>query len=117
MKLRVPGILALFHIRRLHGYLGKLYWNRRAMAKDQDVSKSTVSNIWRSRNLTPAPGEELQAVAGFALFGEADRCRGCISESAESTRAVLCVDEKTQIQALDRTRAGIADQKGTLSGR
>ena len=60
-----------------------------------------------------APDQVLQVVERSPVFGEADRRGGSVSESS-ATSPVLCVDEKTQIQVLDRTQPGLPLKKGRL---
>ena len=62
---------------------GLTHWSCRLMAKSQGVSKSTVSNIWRSHQLNQAaPGQALQAVARPEVSGQVDRCRRPLFESS-----------------------------------
>ena len=79
------------------------HWSTRSMAKATGMSQSAVSRIWRAFGLKPHLRRDLQAVARPAVHREgAGRRRG--STSTRPRRAlVLCVDEKTQVQALDRT--------------
>jgi hypothetical protein len=81
------------------------------MAESQGVSKSTVSNIWRSHNLKP------QRVKSFKLSRDSrflekltDVVGLCLNPPQKAL--VLCVDEKSQIQALDRTQPGLPMKKG-----
>ena len=81
---------------------GSTHWSCRTMAVAQGISKSSVSRIWRSHNLKPHR-ENVQVVTRSEVSGEAHRCGGSLSEPAAQAM-VLCVDEKSQIQALDRTQ-------------
>jgi transposase len=81
------------------------------MAKLQGVSEATVRRIWRQYNLKP------HLVQSFKLsrdkrFGEklADVVGLYLNPPDKSL--VLCVDEKSQIQALDRTQPGLPMKKG-----
>lgn len=92
---------------------GMTQWSCRLMAHAQGVSKSTVSNIWRSHNLKP------HRIKGFKLSRDARFLEkltdvvGLYLNPPEQA-IVLCVDEKTQIQALDRTQPGLPLKKGRL---
>ena len=93
---------------------GSTHWSCRTLAADQGMSKSTVNNILRGHNLKPhrtktfklsrAPRflEKLTDVAGIYL-------------NPPDKAIVLCVDEKSQIQALDRTQPGLPLKKGRCS--
>lgn len=90
---------------------GSTHWSCRTMAAAQRISKSTVSNIWRSHNIKPHRTrtfklsrdpkflEKLTDVVGLYL-------------SPPDKAIVICVDEKSQIQALDRTQPGLPLKKG-----
>jgi hypothetical protein len=69
---------------------GMTQWSCRLMAKNQNVSKSTVSNIWRKSQSQAAPGEELQIVAGCSLSGEVDRRGRTVFESSAASPGALC---------------------------
>lgn len=86
-------------------------WSRTLMAQAAGVSASTVGRIWRRHGLKPHRvrrfkisrdpqfAEKLEAIVGLYL--------------APPERAlVLCVDEKSQIQALDRTQPGLPLREG-----
>lgn len=86
-------------------------WSRALMAQAAGVSSSTVGRVWRAHGLKPHRvttfkvsrdpqfAEKLEAIVGLYL--------------APPQRAlVLCVDEKSQIQALDRTQPGLPLRQG-----
>jgi len=87
------------------------HWSTRTMAEAQGVSEATVRRIWKRHNLKPHLtktfklsrdkrfAEKLHDVVGLYL-NPPDRA------------LVLCVDEKSQIQALDRTQPGLPLKKG-----
>ncbi len=92
---------------------GMTQWSCRQMAQAQGVSKSTVSNIWRSHNLQP------HRIKCFKLSRDARFLEKLIDVvglylNPPDQALVLCVDEKTQIQALDRTQPGLPMKKGRL---
>ena len=89
------------------------HWSTRSMAKAQGLSQTTVQRIWKQHNLKPHLVktfklsrdrhfvEKLQDVVGLYL-------------NPPDKSIVLCVDEKSQIQALDRTQPGLPLKKGRL---
>lgn len=90
---------------------GATHWSCRSMAKRHGVSKATVNRIWQSHQIKPhrTKGfklsrdpkflEKLTDVVGLYL-------------NPPTKALVLCVDEKSQIQALDRTQPGLPMKKG-----
>ena len=87
------------------------HWTARAMAKAAGLAVSTVQKIWKAHGLAPhrwrvfklskdpAFAEKLVDVVGLYVDPPAHA-------------VVLSVDEKSQIQALDRTQPGLAMKKG-----
>ena len=90
---------------------GMTHWSCRTMAKSQGVSKSTVNNIWQAHQLKP------HRVKTFKLSRDPkflEKMTGVIGLylNPPQQAIVLCVDEKSQIQALDRTQPGLPIKKG-----
>ena len=79
------------------------HWSTRAMARETSVSATSVGRIWRAFGLQPHRQETFK-LSTDPLFVE--KVRDIVGlYMAPPTRAlVLCVDEKSQIQALDRTQ-------------
>ena len=73
------------------------------MAKRLKVSQSTVSRIWRAFGLQPHRQESFK-LSTDALFIEKVRDIVGLYLDPPVKAMVLCVDEKSQIQALDRTQ-------------
>jgi transposase/transcriptional regulator with XRE-family HTH domain len=92
---------------------GMTQWSCRLMAQAQGVSKSTVSNIWRSHNLKPHRVKRFK-LSRDARFLEKLTDVVALYLNPPDQALVLCVDEKTQIQALDRTQPGLPMKKGRL---
>ena len=95
---------------------GMSHWSCRLMAKQQGVSKSTISNIWRSHNLKP------HRVKGFKLSRDPkflEKLTDVVGLylNPPQQALVLCVDEKSQIQALNRTQPGLPLKKGRCGTR
>jgi transposase len=79
------------------------HWSRASMAKKAGLSKSTIGRIWRDFGLKPhlAGGFKLSSDPMFA--GKVVDVAGLYHDPPEKA-VVLCVDEKSQIQALDRSQ-------------
>ena len=79
------------------------HWSSRAMARKSGISTSSVQRIWRAFGLQPHRAEAFK-LSTDPLF--IDKVRDIVGLYLNPpTRAmVLCVDEKSQIQALDRTQ-------------
>jgi transposase/transcriptional regulator with XRE-family HTH domain len=92
---------------------GMTQWSCRQMAQAQGVSKSTVSTIWRSHNLKPHRIKRFKLSRDARFLDKLTDVVGLYLNPPEHA-LVLCVDEKTQIQALDRTQPGLPLKKGRL---
>ena len=90
---------------------GMTQWSCRLMAKNQNVSKSTVSNIWRSHNLKPHRVKSFKLSRDARFLESLTDVVGLYLNPPQQA-LVLCVDEKSQIQALDRTQPGLPLKKG-----
>lgn len=90
---------------------GMTHWSCRLMAEQQGVSKSTVSNIWRSHNLKPHRTKSFKLSRDPGFLEKLTDVVGLYMNPPEQA-IVLCVDEKSQIQALDRTQPGLPLKKG-----
>ena len=82
--------------------VGATHWSTRSMAAAVGLSQSTVSRIWRAFGLKPHLVEEFK-VSPDPQFVEKVRDVVGLYLNPPEAAVVLCVDEKTQIQALDRT--------------
>lgn len=90
---------------------GMTHWSCRLMAKSQGISKSTVSKIWRSHNLKPHRVKTFKLSRDRRFLEKLTDVVGLYLNPPENA-IVLCVDEKSQIQALDRTQPGLPLKKG-----
>ena len=90
---------------------GMTHWSCRTMAKSQGVSKSTISNIWQAHNLKPHRVETFKLSRDPKFLEKMTDVIGLYLNPPEQA-LVLCVDEKSQIQALDRTQPGLPLKKG-----
>jgi len=90
------------------------HWTAAAMAKLVGISASSVQRIWRAHGLQP------HRVRTFKLSNDprfADKLRAIVGLYVDppAHAIVLSVDEKSQIQALDRTQPGLPMKKGRLA--
>ena len=79
------------------------HWSTRAMAQACGLSAATVSRIWRAFGLKPHRTETFK-LSKDPLFVEKIRDIVGLYLHPPERAVVLCVDEKAQIQALDRTQ-------------
>jgi transposase len=90
---------------------GSTHWSCRTMAEAQGVSKSTVSNIWRSHNIKPHRSETFKLSRDPKFLEKLTDVVGLYLNPPDRA-IVLCIDEKSQIQALNRTQPGLPLKKG-----
>lgn len=79
------------------------HWSTRALARDLGLSQTAVSRIWRAFGLKPHRQESFK-LSTDPFFVEKVRDIVGLYLSPPDRAIVLCVDEKTQVQALDRTQ-------------
>ena len=87
------------------------HWSTRTMARQAGVSHTTVRRIWNAHQLKP------HLVRTFKLSNDkrfTEKLRDIVGLylNPPEHALVLCVDEKSQIQALDRTQPGLPLKKG-----
>ncbi len=90
---------------------GMTQWSCRLMAASQGVSKSTINNIWQSLNLKPHRVKTFKLSRDAKFLEKLTDVVGLYLNPPQQAM-VLCVDEKSQIQALDRTQPGLPLKKG-----
>lgn len=90
---------------------GSTHWSCRSMATAQGLSKSTVSNVWRSHNIKPHRTKTFKLSRDPKFLEKLTDVIG-LYLSPPDQAIVLCVDEKSQIQALNRTQPGLPLKKG-----
>jgi transposase len=78
------------------------HWSTRSMAKATGMSQSAISRIWRAFGLKPHLVETFK-LSSDPLFVDKVRDIVGLYVNPPEGALVLCVDEKSQIQALDRT--------------
>jgi len=79
------------------------HWSTRSMAKAQRVSKDTVSRIWKQYNLKPHLIKKFKLSRDRRFLEKLYDIVGLYLNPPDKA-LVLCVDEKSQIQALERTQ-------------
>ncbi|MDX6008736.1 IS630 family transposase [Cupriavidus necator] len=82
---------------------GATHWSTRTMAREMDLSQTAVSRIWRAFGLQPHRQETFK-LSSDPLFVDKVRDIVGLYLNPPLKAMVLCVDEKSQIQALDRTQ-------------
>jgi len=87
------------------------HWSCRTMAKAQGVSKSTVNRLWQLHNLKPHLSRTFKLSRDPKFIEKLTDVVGLYLNPPQKG-IVLCVDEKSQIQALDRTQPGLPLKKG-----
>ena len=92
------------------------HWSTRSMAKASGLSVSTVHRIWRAFSLQPHRSETFK-LSTDPLFVDKVRDIVGLYLNPPDHALVLCVDEKSQIQALDRTQPLLPMRPGQAERR
>jgi transposase len=92
------------------------HWSTRSMAKASGVSTSTVHRIWKAFSLQPHRTETFK-LSTDPQFVEKVRDIVGLYLSPPQNALVVCVDEKSQIQALDRTQPVLPMRMGQVERR
>ena len=79
------------------------HWSRRSMAAAQGISASSVGRIWKTHHLQPHRLERFKQSRDRRFLEKLTDVVGLYLDPPEKA-LVFCVDEKSQIQALERTR-------------
>ena len=82
---------------------GQTHWSTRELAKATGLSRMTISRIWHAFGLQPHRSETFKLSPDPLLIEKVRDIVGLYVNPPEHA-AVFCVDEKSQIQALDRTQ-------------
>lgn len=94
---------------------GATHWAVRSLAKSAKVSKSTVHRIWNAFGIQPHKQNHFK-LSNDPFFIEKVRDIVGLYLSPPKKAIVLCVDEKSQIQALDRTQPMLPMGLGYVEG-
>jgi transposase len=95
---------------------GATHWSTRSLAEQAGLSHSTVSRIWRAFGLQPHRSETFK-LSKDPLFIDKVRDIVGLYLNPPDRALVLCVDEKSQIQALDRTQPLLPMRPGQVERR
>lgn len=88
------------------------HWSLRSMAAASGISRSSVNTIWRAFNLQPHRVETFK-LSTDPNFVEKTRDIVGLYMSPPENAVVICCDEKSQMQALDRTQPLLPLRPGT----
>lgn len=86
-------------------------WSTRSMASEAGISEASVRRIWRAHGLKPHRIESFKVSNDPDFAAKLEDVVGLYLNPPEHA-LVLSVDEKSQIQALDRTQPGLPMKKG-----
>jgi transposase len=87
------------------------HWTAAAMAKETGISVSSVQRIWRRHGLQPHRTRQFKLSNDPQFAAKLHEIVGLYVDPPAHT-VVLSIDEKSQIQALDRTQPGLPMKKG-----
>jgi transposase len=104
----IARIVELTNTCRPHGHT---HWSCRTMAEHVGVSKDTVQRVWSELGLQPHRVETFK-VSNDPQFSDKLIDVVGLYLDPPTKAVVLCMDEKSQIQALDRTQASLPMVKG-----
>jgi transposase len=92
---------------------GQTHWSTRGLAKASGLSRMTISRIWHAFGLQPHRADTFKLSPDPQLIEKVRDIVGLYMNPPDHAM-VLCVDEKSQIQALDRTQPLLPMQPGQL---
>ncbi len=90
---------------------GSTHWSCRTMARSQHVSPSTINRLWQEYNIKPHRTRSFKLSRDIQFLEKLTDVVGLYLNPPDKS-LVLCIDEKSQIQALDRTQPGLPLKKG-----
>jgi transposase len=90
---------------------GSTHWSCRTMARTQEVSPSTINRLWQEYNLKPHRTRSFKLSRDKRFLEKLTDVVGLYLNPPDKS-LVVCLDEKSQIQALDRTQPGLPLKKG-----
>jgi transposase len=95
------------------GKYGVTHWGSRLLARHLGIGYGTVARVWRDHGVQPWRAETFKFSTDPQLVAKVTDMVGLYRAPPENA-VVLCVDEKSQIQALDRTAPTLPMQIGIL---
>src|SRR3974377_247443 len=113
---RKPAIAASVKLEVIHTTTQRspanaTHWSTRTMASEIGISEATVRRIWRANGLKPHLVESFKISKDKRFAEKLEAIVGLYLNPPEHA-LVLCVDEKSQIKALDRTTPGLPVKTG-----
>jgi len=90
---------------------GSTHWSTRSLARVQGVSKNTIQRAWQDHGLKPHLTKSFKLSRDPKFLEKLTDVVGVYLTPPQNA-IVLCVDEKSQIQALDRTQPGLPLKPG-----
>jgi transposase len=90
---------------------GQTHWSSRTLAKALEIGSTTVLNVWHKHALKPHRTETFKLSRDPDFVGKVREIVGLYLNPPQKA-LVLSVDEKSQIQALDRTQPGLPMKPG-----
>lgn len=95
---------------------GQTHWSTREMARNTGLSRMAISRIWRAFGLQPHRTESFKLSPDPLLIDKVRDIVGLYMNPPDHAM-VICVDEKSQIQALDRTQPMLPLRPGQIERR
>src|SRR3954466_7566650 len=95
---------------------GQTHWSTRELAKVTGFSRMTISRVWRAFGMQPHRTEAFRLSPDPLLIEKVRDIVGLYMNPPDHA-VVFCVDEKSQIQALDRTQPMLPMRPGQLERR
>jgi transposase len=95
---------------------GQTHWSTRELAKVTGFSRMTISRVWRAFGMQPHRTETFKLSPDPLLIEKVRDIVGLYIDPPDHA-VVFCVDEKSQIQALDRTQPMLPMRPGQLERR
>src|SRR3954447_532499 len=96
--------------------VGQTHWSTREMAKTSGLSRMAISRIWRAFGLQPHRTQSFKLSPDPLLIEKVRDIVGLYMNPPDHAM-VICVDEKSQIQALDRTQPMLPLRPGQVERR
>lgn len=87
------------------------HWSSRSLADATGVSATTIRRVWKAHGLKPHRVETFKVSRDPEFVAKLEDIVGLYLNPPEHA-LVLCCDEKSQVQALDRTQPGLPLKKG-----
>jgi transposase len=90
---------------------GATHWSTRTLAAKMGISDTTIHKVWKAHGLKPHLVETFKVSRDPKFAEKLEDIVGLYLSPPEHA-LVLCCDEKSQVQALDRTQPGLPLKKG-----